>query len=171
MLGAGWEHMDAHTTHSSSLEQHAQATVTHPHATCVPTSWCWWEATQRGFHGLWFPVLTQEFLSSDLVSVVQRWLFHSSRQEIHVGEGAATSPLLLLSLRAAVSPWAHRAHAVAPSCAPSLGPYWGRLQGQRSDPKGFINSLNSSGESLSLTEGCANSNAAAKGSGIIFRSS
>lgn len=33
----------------------------------------------RGFHGLWFPVLTQEFLSSDLVLVVQRWLFQSGR--------------------------------------------------------------------------------------------
>lgn len=39
----------------------------------------------RGLHGLLFPVLTQESLSSDLASVVQRQLFHSGRQGVLCG--------------------------------------------------------------------------------------
>lgn len=88
-----------------------------------------------------------------------------------MGEGAATSPSLFLSselphlpgqvghmqgLQAVLLPWG----LIGVSC-----------RGQRSDPKGLINSHNSLGESLSLAQGCANSNAAAEGSGIIFRSS
>lgn len=88
---------------------------------------------------------------STLVSVVQRWLFHLSpvweREQLLYLPGQTGH---MQGLQAVLIPWGF----IRVGC-----------RGQRSDPKGLISSLSSLGESLSLAQGCANSNRAAKGSG------